>query len=110
MSTQLWEILVPRYTYKYVGIGEFYNDAEMMELHEEWDSMVHSLAGGLTILKPTKGHWQPDEGPLVIKEDMIPVRIATTKDVMETIAAFTKEHYKQDTVMYYKLSNEVYFI
>lgn len=103
MSLQLWEILVPRHIY-----GKTEND--MLHHHMEWDALVHDMAGGLTILKPTKGQWVSDGVGVVVREDMIPVRIATDGWTMSKIAEFTKKHYKQDSVMYYQLSNEVHFI
>ncbi len=91
----LWEILIPVSK----GTSKF-----SQAHHRQWDEYVRSLAGGLTILHPTKkGYWESTI------ERMIPVRIACSKKQIVKIAAFTAKHYAQDSIMYYRLSNEVYF-
>lgn len=95
----LWEILVPT----------VWEGKELSYHHRVWDEHVRSIAGGLTILKPTtKGYWT--SGNEVHEESMIPVRIACTKEKIEDIAVFTKKHYNQLAIMYYKLSDEIYFV
>ena len=96
----LWEILVPNFL-----------DGKKLDLpfHWAWDKEVKKISGGLTVLKPVKGRWTNDGGNAV-HEQMIPVRIACTKQQINEIAKFTLEYYKQDAVMYYKVSNEVNFI
>lgn len=93
---KLWEILVPAKENKSPDI--------MRTLHEKWDEKVSEIAGGLTILKSTKGRWK--HAGKVWKERMIQVRIAATKEEMEKIAKITSEHYNQRAVMYYLVSEE----
>jgi hypothetical protein len=56
----------------------------------------------------TKGHWVDASGEHII-EKMIPVRIACTEAEIVRIADLTCQHYDQDVVMYYKVSDNVVF-
>lgn len=95
----LWEILVPTHS----------NDQEEIpvEHHKEWDRYVESLAGGLTILKKSRGTWI-NSGGTKFQESMIPVRIACDDEQIRKIAVFTAAHYNQEAVMYYTISHEVF--
>jgi len=93
MTKKLWEILVPG------GYG--------FNHHAIWDSKVMDIAGGLTVLRPLKGRWVSPDGE-VFKEPMIPVRIMCTDKQIVKIADMTMEHYGQQSVMVYKLSDEVF--
>jgi hypothetical protein len=96
---KLWEILVPTH---------FNNGEEIpVEHHQEWDEYVKSLAGGLTIMKKGRGVWVSGGGT-TFKENMTPVRIACKGEQAREIAVFTARHYRQEAVMYYLLSREVY--
>ncbi len=113
MSVELWEILVPVEfncpTYEERGFTPT-KEGSLERWHGMFDSFVRDLVGGFTIMKPTKkGSWTSQHAH-TYDEQMIPVRIACTKEQIETIAAFAKTHYSQETVMYYKLSDEVYFV
>jgi len=101
----LWEILVPKS--KVLDDGRL--DEYRLFYHCEWDDYVDNITGGLTIMRSSQGSWRDDNGG-IIKERMIPVRIACTAEQMVMIAEFTKRHYDQEKVMYYKLSDEVYFV
>jgi hypothetical protein len=93
-APQLYEILVPVATNDGLKI--------LISAHQSWDAEVVSIAGGLSILKTIKGNWKGN------REGMIPVRVAATPSQMVTIAKFTLNFYKQDAVMYYKVSDEVH--
>jgi len=97
---ELWEILVPKE-----------NDGEDIAVpeHNIWDAKVRAITGGLTIHRSTKGNWISPEGELVV-ERMIPVRIACTETQIHEIARMTKEFYRQDAVMYYRVSDKVFII
>ena len=98
---ELWEILVPA--------EDMYLKEIPIELHQKWDESVRKITGGLTILKPVKGQWvSPCQK--IFKEKMIPVRIACSEIDIKTIAKMTLHYYNQEQVMFYKVSNEVYFI
>lgn len=97
----LWEILVP----KYDNAGQ----EIPIEKHHEWDLMVQMIAGGLTIYRSAQGQWLNEMTGALYRERMVPVRIAATSEEMERIVEFTAHHYEQIQVMYYKVSNEVYF-
>lgn len=71
--------------------------------HREWDIRVRRIAGGLTILKPGKGQWVND-GDLY-EDRVIPVRLFCTQKQIEQIGQITIEHYEQEAVMYYQLSD-----
>ncbi|MGV8087288.1 MAG: hypothetical protein ACP5N1_06680 [Candidatus Woesearchaeota archaeon] len=92
----LWEILVPNCD----NLGNKYD----LEHHYEWDSSVRDIAGGLTILKKTKGQWINPEGKL-FPEEMIPVRIYCTRKNISDIVDMTIKHYSQEAVLAYKLSS-----
>lgn len=107
-SKGIWEILVPVYTN---GIG-IVVDSQIpfsIEYHQEWDRFVRLLTGGLTILRTGKGQWIDVESNELVEERMIPVRLAATQSDMEKIAEFTAGHYDQKVVMYYQLSDKVFF-
>ena len=74
-----------------------------------WDSFVRDITGGLTIFAPGKGQWVNDDNE-VIEEKVIPVNIACTDEQFEKIISFTLNHYDQDALMYYKISEEVYIV
>ena len=97
---KLWEILVPASSPE----KEF-----TYEHHKKWDSYVKSLAGGLTILKPAKGEWISPDGKLFI-DRVIPVRIKCKEKHIKKIIKFTIQHYDQEAVMAYKVSDKVILI
>jgi len=100
MQTCLWEILVPAES----------NGKEIpVEFHWEWDKKIRELTGGLTILKPVKGHWVSDSNDIFV-EKMIPVRIACTHGQIYDIAELTRDHYNQEVIMVYKISDMVLYI
>lgn len=76
--------------------------------HRAWDNKVRLISKGLTVLIPVKGQWVSPSGDLFV-ERMIPVRIACTRLEMEQIAKLTAEYYKQESIMFYRISDEVYF-
>lgn len=100
----VWEILVPTTI----------NDKPVKtRYHKVWDEKVRVISGGLTILKPAKGQWiseNPSNPSKLFSERVIPVRIACTKVEMFEIAKITKSYYEQLAVMFYKISDEVYFV
>jgi hypothetical protein len=76
--------------------------------HKVWDKFVRNISGGLTILAPSKGQWIDNDENLV-EERILPVNIACTDEQLEKIIDFTLKHYEQDALMYYKVSEDVYF-
>ncbi|WP_160331256.1 hypothetical protein [Burkholderia cenocepacia] len=74
--------------------------------HRVWDKRVRDISGGLTIMAPSKGQWVSPHGTL-FTERMIPVRVIATRDEVEQIIAFTLEHYSQEAVLCYRISDEV---
>jgi hypothetical protein len=116
MQLFMWEILVPAQ----VSIERpdlLFNGMPMdnpgsteypLEHHKKWDEYVRDIAGGLTIFRSVKGQWIT--ATKIYKEKMIPVRIACTEEQIEKIANFTIKHYRQQTVMIVKVSDDVKFI
>ena len=103
MAETIWEILVPK---------NWPTQAkEVIDTHHhwEWDQYVKDLAGGSTILRSAVGYWTPDQKRkiLPVRERMIPVRIVCDEETIRKIAKFTLEHYKQEEVLVYKISDEV---
>lgn len=98
MSKELWEILVPASNNK---------DKEFTyEHHKAWDAFVKELTGGVTIMKTAKGQWVSPSGELYV-DKMIPCRIACNRHEIFQIIKFTMEHYSQEAIMAYKVSDEV---
>jgi hypothetical protein len=102
MSVNLYELLVPR---NYEDSGKPIRTAH----HRQFDLYVLKIANGITILKPTTiGYWV-DKGR-TYKDSVIPVRIACTELEIIKIGKFAKCHYRQKSIMIYKLSDQVFFI
>ena len=99
----LWELLVPtqmeRKDKKIWNITTRY--------HRVWDKKVRDISGGLTVLRPAKGHWVSPTKEVFV-ERMIPVRIYCNKEEIMKISDFTAEYYNQEAIMFYKISDEVY--
>ncbi|MHC4188406.1 MAG: hypothetical protein ACYSUB_01850 [Planctomycetota bacterium] len=75
--------------------------------HRHWDKEVRRIAGGLTVMQPARGQWlSPDDE--VFAERMIPVRIACTREQIETIADMTAAFYRQQAIMFCLISSEGY--
>lgn len=97
----LYEILVPTSMMRHGVLAPI-----RTRYHRVWDKKVRDITGGLTILKPSRGHWISPTEQLFV-ERVIPVRIFCTENEMERIADMTAEYYNQEAIMYYVVSNEV---
>lgn len=95
---ELWEILVPTIR----NCGKPFRT----RYHKVWDQKVYEIAGGVTILPPTKGKWVGPDGS-VYDERMIPVRIACTRAQIQAIAKMTAEYYDQIAIFAYRVSDDV---
>jgi hypothetical protein len=98
MNEELWEILVPASNNK--------DKKFSYEHHKEWDAFVKQITGGVTIMKTAKGQWLSPTGKLYV-DRMIPCRIVCNEEQMNEIINFTIEHYDQEAVLAYKISNNV---
>ena len=96
---KLWEILVPASKKKH---------KISYEHHKKCDSKVMEISGGLTILKTTKGQWISSDNTLY-NDKMIPVRIACSESNIHKIIDFTLQHYNEECVMAYLISDKVIF-
>ncbi len=94
----LWEILVPANS----NDGIEYS----LEHHKEWDTKIRELAGGLTILRTTKGQWINPDGK-TMSDRMIPVRVLCTEEEINNIIQLTLSHYNQEAVLAYQISSAV---
>jgi len=94
---KLYEILVP---------ASNRHEKFSYEHHKEWDAFVTEITGGITIMKSAKGEWFNPNGKLY-QDRIIPCRIACTREEINKIIEFTIEHYNQDAVMAYCISEEV---
>lgn len=112
----LWEILVPKYCtdeqFDNIQKAKYNPTVKMYEIsmphHHEWDDYVINVTGGgLTVMRSGKGTWICPKGKRV-EESMIPVRILCTTKQINDIASFTKDHYAQEAIMFYKISDECY--
>jgi hypothetical protein len=97
-ARELWEVLVP---------CMMRGKPVRTRHHKEWDKVVRSLAGGLTILSPAKGQWVEPITNMLYEERVIPVRMACTRKQLRRIIDFTIKHYDQKAVMAYLVSTEV---
>jgi len=103
MKKSMWEILVPTVVPNTNGENFF-----KTRFHKTWDERVRKITHGLTIMPPTKGQWVSPTGTLFV-ERMIPVRIVATHEEIHAVMDMTLEHYEQETVMCYRISDEVIF-
>lgn len=99
LKKYMWEILVPYNNNK----GEKYP----IEHHHKWDDYVKKISGGLTIHKVAKGQWINPFNGMLLKDRMIPVRIICAENEIENIIQFTINHYDQQAVLAYEISNNV---
>lgn len=99
MKTYLYEILVPTVRQNGKPIR--------LRFHKVWDKKVYDITHGLTIMPVSIGYWKPHTEADVIRERMIPVRIACTEEQIKQIAKMTKKYYEQDAIFYYRVSDEV---
>ena len=78
--------------------------------HKEWDKFVlKTTNNGLTVLpKTVKGMWV--NNGKTFTDRCIPVIIACTEAQIDQIAQFTKTHYRQLSIMYFKISDDVKFV
>jgi hypothetical protein len=96
----LWEILVP------TTMNNPSNPCRIGH-HREWDKRVRKISGGLTILEPAKGQWIDAETKTLYEERVIPVRIACSEEEINKIIDMTIQHYRQEAVMAYLVSEKV---
>ena len=75
--------------------------------HKEWDKRIRAISGGLTICSPSRGQWVNPKDKKVVEEKVIPVRIACSEKQMEKIVKITLDHYRQNAVMFFLLSDKV---
>ena len=102
LSTKhMWEILVP--TVRPNTCGEKYFRTRY---HRVWDAKVRDITCGMTIMPPTRGQWVSPHGVL-FEERMIPVRLLATREDIERVIDMTLEHYEQEAVLCYRISDEV---
>lgn len=94
----MWEILVPTQRNDGRPISTRY--------HRVWDSKVREISQGLTILKPSMGHWVDPVDNVLYKERMIPVRIMCDEDQIDDIMDFTASYYEQKAILAYAVSTE----
>jgi len=109
MPETIWEILVPKNWPRRVQNELRISEEIDVDYHFKWDQYVKDLAGGLTILRSAVGYWNPEKKKMCfpVRERMIPVRIVCDEETIQKIAKFTLEHYRQEEVLAYKISDEV---
>ena len=94
---KMWEILVP---------ASNRNEKFSYEHHKEWDAFVGQYSNGITVLRGAKGEWKSPNGE-VFRDRMIPCRIICTEEEIKKIVRFTIEHYNQEAVLAYELSDNI---
>lgn len=103
MEKMLWEILIPTVKPNTEGKKFF-----TTRYHRIWDKKVKEISEGLTIMSPAKGHWVSPSGK-EFKERMIPVRLISTREEIYFVIDLALEHYSQESILCYKISDEVIF-
>ena len=91
-----------------IYVPMFSNDGAKfhVEYHKEWDEKVKAVTGGMTIFRAGRGKWVDPKDGITYEDRVIPVRIFCSKEQIETIAAFTIEHYNQVAIAALKISSE----
>lgn len=98
---RLYEILIP----------VNYNDGTPIPdyLRQEWIRYATVLAGGSTVRPNVRGQWYYNGH--TYDEPMTPVQIAVpAPEGLDELVTLAKEWFQQETIMYYVISNEVYFV
>lgn len=90
-STPLWEILVPTVS----NGGRPFS----VRHHRQWDQMVKTIAGGMTLVQPVRGSWIEPTTGLEFTERVIPVRIMCTRKQIVDICKETARFYDQLAVL-----------
>ncbi len=90
-ETPLWEILVPTVS----NSGRPFT----VRHHRQWDQMVKSTAGGMTLVQPVRGSWIDPETRTEYTERVIPVRIMCTREQITAICKETARFYDQLAVL-----------
>jgi len=99
MKNYMWEVLIPTLHY---GSG----NPIKTRFHRIWDEKIRKITGGLTIMPVAKGQWVNPNNTLFV-ERMIPVRIMCSEKQIQIILKLTKEYYRQEALMYYRISDSV---
>jgi hypothetical protein len=109
----LWEILVPTKMHPLGADGNVDYDKPSVFIHapyhRKWDEYVMGITGlrGITIMRPADGKWEAPDGKF-FEEKMIPVRFVCKDElVVKNIIDFTVEHYRQQSVMAYLISDRI---
>lgn len=95
---ELWNIFVP----VSANSGKRFST----RFHQEWDNKIIAHTGGLTFFPVVNGVYCRNEGGLQ-REDLIQVQVACEKRIIPTLIKLTKEHYRQQSVMAYRVSDRV---
>lgn len=95
---KVWEILVPMRNDRGLRI-----DAEN---HYRWDEKIVKITGGLTIMRSLGEGKYLEKSGNIIKEGMVPVRVACTEEQIKEIMEITREHYKQEAVFAMLVSSQ----
>lgn len=90
-STPLWEILVPTVS----NGGKPFS----VRHHRQWDQMVKTIAGGMTLVQPVRGSWIEPATGTEFSERVIPVRIMCTREQIVEICKETARFYDQLAVL-----------
>jgi|SRR6185369_12758088 len=97
LGKMLWEILVP---------CEMNGRPARTRHHKGWDEKIRRISGGLTVYKPGRGQWVNSEGTLH-EDRVIPVRVCCTESELNKILDITLEHYNQEAIFAYLVSERV---
>jgi len=95
----MWEIFVPTSDRNGALIPTAY--------HQRWDEQVSKIVGGVTLTNAVKGRWVSNTSDAIVKEKIIPVRVAATEKQIDEILDITVEFYNQEAVLCYLVSDRV---
>lgn len=101
LPSKMWEILVPTEMLGDKGVRPI-----RTRYHRVWDEKVRAISGGMSIMKPIKGHYVSQEVGLIV-ERMIPVRIIASQDQIKKIMELSLKYYNQEAILAYEISSNV---
>jgi hypothetical protein len=73
-----------------------------------WNEQVRRMTDGMSIMQAITGEWRNPENGRIVREKMIPVSLLMTQREIAELAQFTRTLFKQNCVMYYRVSSEVF--
>lgn len=84
-------------------------DNEKTRTCQAWKRELIDKCGGYTIGPTCEGAWKASEGRVIV-EPILPVTLLCSEVTIREIALYIKHTYNEESVMFWKLSNEAFLI